>query len=93
MPRLLQGQDIYSHYVTNLFKHNPLLLDAIVEQLDPLAAIKVVETAGRDVTNYPKLIKHLQLATFNHNAHEFKEWFKCEEIMSFCPTFLQWYAD
>lgn len=41
MPRLLQGQDIYSNYVTNLFKRNPVLLDAIVEQLDPLAAIKI----------------------------------------------------
>lgn len=30
MPRLLQGQDIYSTYVTKLFKAYPVLLDAIV---------------------------------------------------------------
>lgn len=93
LPRLLQGQDLYSSYVTNLFKRNIVLLDAIVEEVDPVAGIRIVETVGGNVPSYSKLIQHLQYSAFKHHANEFKEWFKCEEIFSFCPLFLQWYAD
>ena len=42
LPKLLQGQDLYSTYVNCLLSSHPHLLDAIVDKIDPVAGIRIV---------------------------------------------------
>lgn len=68
LPKLLKGEDVYTHNVLKLLQKCPELAGEYAGQADPAVAVKVLELAGFDIRKFPLLIEHLQRMNYKHSS-------------------------